>query len=65
MALADARRVPSALTSGTARHSFARTPEVVPMPNLIQVQRDSFDWFLKEGLKEALAEMSPIANTEV
>jgi DNA-directed RNA polymerase subunit beta len=44
----------------TDRHSFARIPEVVPMPNLNKIQRDSFDWFLKEGLKELFAEMSPI-----
>jgi DNA-directed RNA polymerase subunit beta len=44
----------------TDRHSFARVAEVVPMPNLNKVQRDSFDWFLKEGLKELFAEVSPI-----
>jgi DNA-directed RNA polymerase subunit beta len=42
------------------RHSFARTAEIMPMPNLNSVQRDSFDWFLKEGLKELFAEMSPM-----
>jgi len=44
----------------TERHSFARMHEVVPMPNLNNVQRDSFDWFLKEGLTELFAEMSPL-----
>ena len=36
------------------------------MPNLNSIQRDSFDWFLKEGLRELFMEMSPIgaANTE-
>jgi DNA-directed RNA polymerase subunit beta len=36
------------------------------MPNLNSVQRDSFEWFLKEGLKEVFAESSPIiaSNTE-
>ena len=33
------------------------------MPNLNQVQRDSFEWFLKEGLKELFAEMSPIEKS--
>jgi DNA-directed RNA polymerase subunit beta len=42
------------------RHSFARTAEIMPMPNLNNVQRDSFDWFLKEGLKELFAEISPM-----
>ncbi len=32
------------------------------MPNLNQVQRNSFDWFLKEGLKELFAEVSPITR---
>ena len=68
MTLAESRRVSLARADGAARHSFARTAEVMPMPNLNKVQRDSFDWFLKEGLKELFAEMSPIqdsANTEV
>jgi DNA-directed RNA polymerase subunit beta len=50
-----------------ARHSFARTAEVLPMPNLNSIQLDSFDWFMKEGLKELFAEMSPVVddNSEV
>jgi DNA-directed RNA polymerase beta subunit len=47
----------------TDRHSFARIAEVAPMPNLIRVQRDSFDWFLKEGLKELFAEISPVQDS--
>jgi DNA-directed RNA polymerase subunit beta len=62
MALAEARPVSLALADGAARHSFARINEVAPIPNLIKVQRDSFDWFLKEGLKELFAEISPIQD---
>src|SRR5215470_13259465 len=44
------------------RVSFARIPDVRPMPSLIQVQLDSFDWFQKEGLRELFAEISPIED---
>jgi DNA-directed RNA polymerase subunit beta len=62
MALAEARPVSLALANGAARHSFARISEVTPIPNLIKVQRDSFEWFLREGLKELFAEISPIQD---
>jgi DNA-directed RNA polymerase subunit beta len=44
------------------RISFARMPDVVSMPGLIQVQLDSFEWFKKEGLREVFAEISPIED---
>ncbi|HZR43129.1 MAG TPA: DNA-directed RNA polymerase subunit beta, partial [Ktedonobacteraceae bacterium] len=44
------------------RVSFARIPDVRPMPNLIQLQIDSFEWFKKEGLRELFAEISPIED---
>ena len=44
------------------RISFARMPDVVPMPGLIQVQLDSFEWFKKEGLREVFADISPIED---
>src|SRR6476469_2624428 len=62
MALAEARPVSLALADSAARHSFARIAEVTPIPNLIKIQRDSFDWFLREGLKELFAEISPIQD---
>src|SRR5215210_1639413 len=62
MALAEARPVSLALADGAARHSFARITEVAPIPNLIKAQRDSFEWFLREGLKELFAEISPIQD---
>ncbi|MDR7534616.1 MAG: DNA-directed RNA polymerase subunit beta [Armatimonadota bacterium] len=45
-----------------ARHSFAKIPDVVDMPDLIEVQRKSFDWFLREGIREVFAEVSPIQD---
>ena len=42
--------------------SFARIPDIRPMPSLIQVQLDSFEWFKREGLKELFAEISPIED---
>ena len=44
------------------RMSFARNKEVLQMPNFIEVQKDSYDWFLREGLKEAFADISPITD---
>ncbi len=44
------------------RRSFSKLPEVVPPPNLISVQKESFDWFLKEGLSETLNDISPIED---
>ncbi len=45
------------------QHSFSRTPAAlaeVPVPNLIELQRDSYEWFLREGLRELFASFSPI-----
>jgi len=44
------------------RLSYARISDVLQMPNLIQVQRDSFEWFKEEGLRELLDEISPIQS---
>jgi DNA-directed RNA polymerase subunit beta len=44
------------------RRTFAKLEEVLPPPNLISVQRESFDWFLNEGLKETLRDISPIED---
>jgi DNA-directed RNA polymerase subunit beta len=44
------------------RRSFAKLEEVLPPPNLIEVQRESFAWFLNEGLKETLNDISPIED---
>ncbi len=60
MALAPA--FSRAITPGQDRLSFGRIPEVQPLPNLIEIQRRSFQWFLEEGLKELFAEISPILD---
>jgi DNA-directed RNA polymerase subunit beta len=44
------------------RFSFANLDEVLPLPDLIAVQRDSFRWFLDQGLAEAFADISPIED---
>jgi DNA-directed RNA polymerase subunit beta len=44
------------------RISFAKIPEVLPLPDLLSVQHDSFGWFLERGLKEIFEEISPIED---
>ena len=44
------------------RMSYARQKEVLEMPNLIAIQKDSYQWFLDEGLKEVFEDISPIAD---
>ena len=44
------------------RMSYSRQKEVLQMPNLIEVQKDSYQWFLDEGLKEVFADISPITD---
>ena len=44
------------------RMSYQRQKEVLEMPNLIEVQKDSYDWFLRNGLKEVFDDISPISD---
>jgi len=44
------------------RMSYSRIDEVLDIPNLIEVQKNSYQWFLKEGLKEVFEEVSPITD---
>ncbi len=44
------------------RMSFSRIDEAIEMPNLIEVQKKSYEWFLKEGLMEVLRDVSPIID---
>ena len=46
----------------SVRMSFSRQKEVLEMPNLIEVQTDSYKWFLEEGLNEVFRDISPIAD---
>ena len=46
----------------SVRMSYSRQKEVLEMPNLIEIQKDSYQWFLDEGLREAFDDISPIAD---
>ncbi len=46
----------------TKRKSFAKTPEALRMPNLIEIQKESYRWFLEEGLREVFRDMVPIRD---
>ena len=51
------------ITNGkSSRMSYSRQKEVLEMPNLIEVQKNSYEWFLSEGLREVLDDISPIAD---
>ncbi len=45
-----------------SRRSYAKLPQILDVPNLIEIQMDSFRWFQEEGLKELLDEISPIKD---
>ena len=47
---------------GSGRVSYSKIDEVLSMPNLIEVQKDSYLWFLEEGLKEVFQDISPITD---
>ena len=49
-------------TGKSMRMSYQRQKEVLEMPNLIEVQKDSYDWFLRSGLKEVFDDISPISD---
>ena len=44
------------------RRTFAKIPEILEVPNLIDIQRESFNWFLDEGLNETFSDISPIQD---
>jgi DNA-directed RNA polymerase subunit beta len=55
-------QVSTKATALPERVSFARMPNIVPVPSLIQVQLDSFAWLKREGLREVFEEISPIED---
>jgi DNA-directed RNA polymerase subunit beta len=59
MALAESA---SRVELAPSRESFSHIPEVLPLPNLIQTQTDSFNWFVTSGLRELLDEITPITD---
>ena len=54
--------MPDSLVSARDRVSFSKLDEVLPLPDLVGIQRESFKWLLDEGLKEVLEEVSPIED---
>ena len=58
----EKNRISSVKTGKSMRMSFQRQKEVLEMPDLIEVQKDSYKWFLREGLKEVFDDISPIAD---
>lgn len=58
----EKNRIRPVVSGKTMRMSYQRQEEVLEMPNLIEGQKDSYKWFLEEGFKEALADISPITD---
>ena len=58
----EKNRIRSVKTGKSMRMSYQRQKEVLEMPNLIEVQKDSYQWFLDEGLKEVFDDISPITD---
>ena len=59
MALAESA---SRFELAPSRENFSHIPEVLPLPNLIQTQTESFHWFVQTGLRELLDEITPITD---
>ena len=55
-------RIKPVKSGRNTRMSYSRQKEVLEMPNLIEVQKNSYDWFLKKGLKEVFEDISPITD---
>ena len=49
-------------TSASLRLSFGKIPEILPIPDLIAIQRQSFEWLITDGLRETFDEISPIED---
>ncbi|MCR5688461.1 MAG: DNA-directed RNA polymerase subunit beta [Lachnospiraceae bacterium] len=58
----EKNRIRPVTVGRSTRMSFSRQKEVLEMPNLIEVQKDSYQWFLDDGLKEVFADISPITD---
>jgi len=58
----DKNRMHPIKAGNNVRMSFSKQKEVLEMPNLIEVQKNSYQWFLKEGLKEVFEDISPITD---
>ncbi|MDR0963138.1 MAG: DNA-directed RNA polymerase subunit beta, partial [Clostridium sp.] len=58
----EKNRIRPIANSKNMRMSYSKQKEVLQMPNLIEVQKDSYQWFLDEGLREVFDDISPIAD---
>ena len=58
----EKNRIRPIKTGKSFRMSYSRQQEVLEMPNLMEVQKDSYQWFLDKGLKEVFDDISPIAD---
>ena len=58
----EKNRIKPVYSDKTMRMSFQRQKEVLNMPNLIEVQKNSYDWFINEGLKEVFDDIFPITD---
>ena len=58
----EKNRIHSVSYGETKRMSYSRINEVLEMPNLIEVQKDSYRWFLEHGLQEVFEDISPITD---
>ncbi|MBQ3664728.1 MAG: DNA-directed RNA polymerase subunit beta [Lachnospiraceae bacterium] len=58
----EQNRIRPVKSGKSVRMSYSRQKEVLEMPNLIEIQKDSYNWFLEEGLKEVFKDISPIED---
>ena len=58
----DKNRIRPVKAGNNTRMSFSKQKEVLQMPNLIEVQKNSYNWFLEEGLNEVFKDISPISD---
>ena len=60
--MSDAKATQPVTATERTRVNFGKIPEVMELPNLISVQKESFDRFMTDGLREAFKESSPIQS---
>ena len=58
----EQNRIRPVKSGKSVRMSYSRQKEVLEMPNLIEIQKDSYNWFLTDGLKEVFNDISPIED---
>ena len=58
----EKNRIQNVAFGDNKRKSYSRINEVLEMPNLIEVQKDSYKWFIDEGLNEVFDDISPITD---